>query len=44
MAMEGISRQFADVILGISSNPNVVLLVINVLLLVLGMVMEPGAS
>ena len=29
--------------LGISSNPNVVLLVINVLLLVLGMVMEPGA-
>ena len=43
MAMEGISRQFADVILGISSNPNVVLLVINVLLRVLGMVMEPGA-
>ena len=43
MAMEGISRQFADVILGISSNPNVVMLVINVLLLVLGMVMEPGA-
>ena len=43
MAMEGISRQFADVILGISSNPNVVLLVINVLLLVLGMVLEPGA-
>lgn len=43
MAIEGISRQFADVILGISSNPNVVLLVINVLLLVLGMVMEPGA-
>ena len=43
MAMEGISRQFADVILGISSHPNVVLLVINVLLLVLGMVMEPGA-
>ena len=43
MAMEGISRQFTDVILGISSNPNVVLLVINVLLLVLGMVMEPGA-
>ena len=43
MAMEGISRQFADVILGISSNPTVVLLVINVLLLVLGMVMEPGA-
>lgn len=43
MAMEGISRQFADIILGISSNPNVVLLVINILLLILGMVMEPGA-
>ena len=43
MAMEGISRQFADVILGISSNPTVVLLVINILLLILGMVMEPGA-
>ena len=43
MAMEGISRQFAGVILGISSNPNVILLVINILLLILGMVMEPGA-
>ena len=43
MAMEGISRRFADFILGISSNPAVVLLVINVLLLLLGMVMEPGA-
>jgi tripartite ATP-independent transporter DctM subunit len=43
MAMEGISRQMADFILGVSSNPNVILLVINVLLLLLGMVMEPGA-
>ena len=43
MAMEGISRQMADFILGVSSNPAVVLLVINVLLLLLGMVMEPGA-
>ena len=43
MAMEGISRQFADFILGISNNPAVILLVINILLLVLGMVMEPGA-
>lgn len=43
MAMEGISRQFAGFILGISDNPNVILLVINVLLLVLGMIMEPGA-
>lgn len=43
MAMEGISRQMSDVILSISSNPAVVLLVINILLLILGMIMEPGA-
>jgi len=43
MAMEGISGQMADFILGVSSNPKVVLLVINILLLILGMVMEPGA-
>ena len=43
MAMEGISRQISQIILGISSNPVIVLLAINVLLLVLGMIMEPGA-
>lgn len=43
MAKEGISRSLADFVLGISSNPNIILLVINVLLLLLGMVMEPGA-
>lgn len=43
MAMEGISRQMADFVLSLSSNPNVILLVINILLLLLGMVMEPGA-
>lgn len=43
MAMEGISRQISQVILGISSNPMIVLLAINILLLVLGMIMEPGA-
>ena len=43
MAMEGISRQISQVILGISSNPVIVLLDINILLLVLGMIMEPGA-
>ena len=43
MAMEGISRQMADFILSISSNPNIILLVINILLLIMGMVMEPGA-
>jgi tripartite ATP-independent transporter DctM subunit len=40
---EGISTQIAEFILGLSSNPNVCLLVINVLLLILGMFMEPGA-
>ena len=43
MAKEGISRSLANFVLSISSNPNVILLVINVLLLLLGMVMEPGA-
>jgi tripartite ATP-independent transporter DctM subunit len=40
---EGISIQIAQFILGISSNPHVCLLVINVMLLILGMFMEPGA-
>ncbi|MDR0583174.1 MAG: TRAP transporter large permease [Treponema sp.] len=40
---EGISTQIAQFILEISSNPHVCLLVINVLLLILGMFMEPGA-
>ncbi len=43
MANEGISRQLADMILSISRNPVVILLVINVILLILGMIMEPGA-
>lgn len=43
MAKEGISRDLANFVLGISSNPYVILLVINALLLLLGMVMEPGA-
>ena len=43
MVKEGISGQIADFILGISSNPMVILLVINVILLILGMFMEPGA-
>ncbi len=40
---EGVSMQMANFILGISDNPYLILLVINVLLLVLGMFMEPGA-
>ncbi|MDD3369493.1 MAG: TRAP transporter large permease [Lachnospiraceae bacterium] len=43
MVKEGISAQIADLILGVSSNPAVILLVINVILLLLGMFMEPGA-
>lgn len=40
---EGVSAQMAEFILGISNNPYIILLVINILLLVLGMFMEPGA-
>jgi len=43
MVKEGISRDIADFILGISSNRAVILLIINIILLVLGMFMEPGA-
>lgn len=43
MAMEGISRQISGFILGLSSNPAIILLTINILLLILGMIMEPGA-
>ena len=43
LVKEGVSTQIAQFILGISDNPNLILLVINVLLLVLGMFMEPGA-
>jgi tripartite ATP-independent transporter DctM subunit len=40
---EGVSAQIAEFILGISANPSICLLVVNVLLLILGMFMEPGA-
>jgi tripartite ATP-independent transporter DctM subunit len=40
---EGISASLAGFLLGISSNPNAALLIINVFLLLLGMFMEPGA-
>lgn len=43
LVKEGISQQIADFILGISSNPYVILLIINIILLILGMFMEPGA-
>ena len=43
MAMEGISRQISGFILGLSSIPVIILLAINILLLILGMIMEPGA-
>jgi tripartite ATP-independent transporter DctM subunit len=40
---EGISASIAGFLLGISSNPNISLLIINFFLLILGMFMEPGA-
>ena len=43
LVREGVSKQIADFILGISSNPYVILFIINIVLLVLGMFMEPGA-
>ena len=43
LVKEGASKAIADFILGISSNPEVILLIINVVLLILGMFMEPGA-
>ncbi|MCF0132456.1 MAG: TRAP transporter large permease [Blautia sp.] len=43
LVKEGISQQIADLILGISDNPAVILLIINIILLILGMFMEPGA-
>ena len=43
MAMEGYSNKIANFILGISTHQAVILLILNVILLLLGMVMEPGA-
>ena len=43
MVKEGISAQLADFILGINSNPRIVVFTINIILLLLGMFMEPGA-
>ena len=40
---QGFTKVIADFILGISSTPWVVLVIINVVLLILGMIMEPGA-
>ena len=39
----GITKVIASFILGISTTPWVVLVIINVVLLILGMIMEPGA-
>lgn len=43
LVKEGVSTQIANFILSISSNPHVILLIINIILLILGMFMEPGA-
>ena len=44
MAKEGISALIANTITGVSSNPAVVMFIINIILLILGMVMEPALS
>lgn len=43
LVKEGASKAIAEFILGISTNPAVILLIINIVLLILGMFMEPGA-
>jgi tripartite ATP-independent transporter DctM subunit len=43
LVKEGVSAQIAGFLLGISANPYVLLLLINIFLLILGMFMEPGA-
>ena len=43
LVKEGASAEIASFILGISQNPAVILFIINVVLLILGMFMEPGA-
>ncbi|PNH17911.1 ABC transporter permease [Lachnospiraceae bacterium] len=43
MVKEGISQALASSILEVSNNPAVILFVINIVLLILGMFMEPGA-
>lgn len=43
LVREGVSKQIADFILGISNNSYIILLIINIVLLILGMFMEPGA-
>ena len=43
LVREGVSGKIADFIAGVSTNPSIVILTINIILLVLGMFMEPGA-
>ncbi len=43
LVKEGASKAIAGAILSISSNPTVLLFIINIVLLILGMFMEPGA-
>jgi hypothetical protein len=43
MVKEGISQALSSSILEVSNNPAVILFVINIVLLILGMFMEPGA-
>lgn len=43
LVKEGVASNISTFILGISSNPKIILLIINFVLLVFGMFMEPGA-
>jgi len=44
LTFEGIPRQIADGIMGISTNPIIILLIINLVLLIIGLFMEPLSS
>ncbi len=44
LVKEGVAGDISDFMLNISSNPKIILLIINVILLIFGMFMEPGAT
>ena len=43
MVRQGISREIGEFLFSVSSNPLVILLIINIILLIMGLFMEPGA-
>lgn len=44
LVKEGVAGDISNFMLGISSNPKIILLIINFVLLIFGMFMEPGAT